>query len=126
MAASMPGSGRPIEPGLMSKAGVLAIMMPPVSVCHQLSWMGRPSASWPQRTASGLSGSPTLAMKRSRGKLYLRAISVPAFISMRTAVGAVYQTETRSSCRMPYQRSASNSSRSTIDVTPCSSGAMMP
>lgn len=32
-----PGSGRPIEPGLMSKAGVLATMMPPVSVCHQLS-----------------------------------------------------------------------------------------
>ena len=35
--ASTPGSGRPIEPGLMSNAGVLAIMMPPVSVCHQLS-----------------------------------------------------------------------------------------
>ena len=34
---AMPGSGWPIEPGLMSSAGTLAIMMPPVSVCHQLS-----------------------------------------------------------------------------------------
>ena len=45
MAASTPGSGRPIEPGKMSKAGVLASMMPPVSVCHQLSWIGSPSTS---------------------------------------------------------------------------------
>jgi hypothetical protein len=26
-----------VEPGLMSNAGVFAIMIPPVSVCHQLS-----------------------------------------------------------------------------------------
>ena len=37
--------------------------MPPVSVCHQLSWNGLPKASTPQTTASGLSGSPTLAMQ---------------------------------------------------------------
>ena len=36
-------------------------MIPPVSVCHQLSWIGSPKASLPQRTASGLSGSPTLS-----------------------------------------------------------------
>ena len=60
-----PGSGRPIEPGLISIAAKLLIMIAPVSVCHQLSWMGRPSACWPQTTASGLSGSPTLAMNRS-------------------------------------------------------------
>ena len=65
MAASMPGSGWPIEPGFTSIAAKLAIMMPPVSVCHQLSWNGRPNACWPQTTASGFSGSPTLAMKRS-------------------------------------------------------------
>ena len=35
--------------------------MPPVSVCHQLSWIGCSSAPSPQRTASGLRGSPTLA-----------------------------------------------------------------
>ncbi len=53
----------------MSIAGVFAIMMPPVSVCHQLSWIGRPSTSLPHHTASALSGSPTLATNRSRGKL---------------------------------------------------------
>ncbi|MNN77628.1 hypothetical protein D3C81_1941120 [compost metagenome] len=67
MAASMPGSGWPMEPGLIAMAAVLASMIPPVSVCHQLSWIGRPSTSWPHHTASGLSGSPTLATKRSWG-----------------------------------------------------------
>ena len=67
MAAAMPGSGLPMDPGLMSIEAKLAIMIPPVSVCHQLSWIGRPKASIPQRTACGLSGSPTLAMKRSFG-----------------------------------------------------------
>jgi len=38
----------------------------------------------------------------------------------------VYQTLMRSCARSAYQRSASNSSRSTSEVTPCSSGAMMP
>ena len=65
MAAAMPGSGLPMDPGLMSIEAKLAIMIPPVSVCHQLSWMGRPSAPTLHSTASGLSGSPTLAMKRS-------------------------------------------------------------
>ena len=92
MAASMPGSGRPIDPGRMSIAAKFAIMMPPVSVCHQLSWNGRPNASTPQTTASGLSGSPTLARKRSEGNACCRAAAAPTFISMRIAVGAVYQT----------------------------------
>jgi hypothetical protein len=111
-AASMPGSGRPIEPGLMSMARVLAIMMPPVSVCHQLSWIGRPRPRAPDH-ASGLSGSPTLAMKRSAERSYRAPASAPTFISIRTAVGAVYQTLTRWSWRIPYQRSASNSASST-------------
>jgi hypothetical protein len=45
---------------------------------------------------------------------------------MRIAVGAVYQTLIRSSASSRYQRWASNSSRSTSEVTPCSSGAMIP
>ena len=45
---------------------------------------------------------------------------------MRIAVGAVYQTVTRSRCRMPYQVSASNSASATTLVTPLVSGAMMP
>ena len=55
----------PSSPGRMSAPARLAIMIPPVSVCHQLSWTGRPNASAPQTTASGLSGSPTLATNRS-------------------------------------------------------------
>ena len=102
-------------------------MMAPVSVCHQLSWNGRPNASTPQTTASGLSGSPTLARWRSCGILpCARASSVPAFISMRIAVGAVYQTVTPCVARISYQRGASNSSRSTSSVTPQASGAITP
>ena len=68
IAAVQPGSGRPIEPGRISDTAKLAIMIPPVSVCHQLSWIGRPSASTPHSTASGLRGSPTLATNRNADK----------------------------------------------------------
>jgi hypothetical protein len=101
-------------------------MIPPVSVCHQLSWMGRPSASSPHTTPSGFKGSPTLATKRRRDRSCGLASSAPAFMSIRTAVGAVYQTVTRSSSRMRYQRSASNSASSTMLVTPLASGETMP
>ena len=47
-------------------------------------------------------------------------------MSSRTAVGAVYQTLTRSRSSVSYQRSASNSASSTTIVTPCVSGAMIP
>ena len=66
----------------------------PVSVCHQLSWMGSPNASSPQTTPSGLSGSPTEATNRSDDRSKVCGSSVPDFMSMRTAVGAVYQTVT--------------------------------
>ena len=65
-------------------------------------------------------------MKRSAGKRKRAAACAPAFISMRTAVGAVYQTLTPSSCRMVYQRSGSKSASSTTIVTPCSSGVITP
>ena len=42
------------------------------------------------------------------------------------AVGAVYQTVTRWSCEVRYQRSASKSPSSTMLVTPWVSGEMMP
>ena len=51
---------------------------------------------------------------------------MPVFIIIRIAVGAVYQTETSSSSRIPYQRSASKSASSTIIVTPFESGEMIP
>ncbi len=125
-AASTPGNGRPIEPGRISSAGKFAIMIAPVSVCHQLSWKGSPNASSPQTTPSGFSGSPTLARKRRAGKSCARTSSTPAFIIIRIAVGAVYQTDTCCSSRIRYQRSASNSASSTMLVTPFASGATMP
>ena len=126
MAASMPGRGRPIEPGRIGWPGMFATMIPPVSVCHQLSWNGRPMASTPQRTPSACSGSPTLAATRSRDRSYSWATSAPSRISRRIAVGAVYQTVTRWSWRMRYHRSASKSPSSTMQVTPWVSGATMP
>ncbi len=101
-------------------------MIPPVSVCHQLSWMGRPSTSSPHTTASGLSGSPTEAMKRSAERSCSAGSSGPDFISIRMAVGAVYQTFTCWSWSVSYQRRASNSAVSTIVVTPWVSGEMIP
>ena len=103
-----------------------ATMIPPVSVCHQLSWNGWPRTSCPQTTPSGFSGSPTLAQNRSAERSWPAARSGPARISIRIAVGAVYQTLTRSRSRMRYQRSASKSSASTMLVTPFVSGAMIP
>ena len=100
-------------------------MIAPVSVCHQLSWIGRPSACTLHRTASGFRASPTLATKRRCGSRRPPP-SAPALISIRTAVGAVYQTVTRSRSRMSYQRSGSNSPSSTMLVTPCTSGATIP
>ncbi len=126
MHASTPGSGRPIDPGRTSVAAKLAIMIPPVSVCHQLSWNGSPSTSCPHTTPSGFSGSPTLARNRRLRKSNRRTSAFPAFIIMRMAVGAVYQTDTPLSRTIPYQRSASKSPSSTMLVTPWTSGAMMP
>ncbi len=122
----MPGIGLPIDPGRISQPAKLAIMIPPVSLCHQLSWIGWPSVSAPHTTASGLSGSPTLPTKRSELRSCAVATSAPARMSMRTAVGAVYQTSTRSSSITEYQRSASNSPSSMMLVTPQVSGAMIP
>ncbi len=122
----MPGTGLPMEPGCTSQARKLAIMMPPVSVCHQLSWIVRPSSCRPHTTASGLSGSPTLATKRSADRSTPACAAGPAFMSMRMAVGAVYQTLTACSASVVYQRRASNSPSSTIIVTPWVSGAMTP
>jgi hypothetical protein len=66
------GQDGDLDPGLRASHGArvdaqparLTIMIPPVSVCHQLSWTGTPSASWPHATTSALSGSATLATKR--------------------------------------------------------------
>ena len=102
-------------------------MIPPVSVCHQLSWIGRPNASSPQSTASGLSGSPTLAMKRSAGGVEsLRAHPRPRASSCarRSAPCTRRVTRCRAGCRTSARRRSRASS--TMLVTPCVSGEMMP
>ena len=101
-------------------------MIPPVSVCHQLSWKGWPKVAWLQATASGFRGSPTLAMKRSAERSRPSSGAAPSFIIMRIAVGAVYQTLTRSFSSTSYQVAASNSASTTRLVTPFTSGAMIP
>ena len=124
----MPGSGRPIEPGRMSIAAKLAIMIPPVSVCHQLSWIGRPNASMPHTHRLGVQRLADAGDEAQRATGRTRAASsAPACISMRIAVGAVYQTRDplrlRGSGTSARRRSRASS---TMLVTPCVSGAMMP
>ncbi len=94
----MPGSGRCAEPGLADVTpGSGEIMMPPVSVCHQVSTIGvrpPPMCSRYQIQASGLIGSPTLPSRRSDDRSALAGMSAPHFMNVRIVVGAVYRMET--------------------------------
>ena len=89
----MPGNGRVAEPGLVGVApGSGVIMMPPVSVCHQVSTIGQRSPPISRRyqiQASGLIGSPTVPSRRRRSRPCLRGHSPPHFMKVRIAVGAV-------------------------------------
>ena len=122
----MPGKGLPIEPGLIGMPGKLVMTMQPVSVCQNVSWNGRPKASRDQSTASGLSGSPTLARCRSEERSCLSAAGVPSRISRRIAVGAEYQTVTCRFSMKPYQRSALKPESRTTCVMPFDQGPMIP
>ena len=67
-------------------------MMPPVSVCHQVSTIGQrppPMCSWYHIHASGLIGSPTEPSSRSDDRSCLAGSSAPHFMNVRMAVGAV-------------------------------------
>ncbi len=81
------------EPGLVvTTAGRGVIMIPPVSVCHQVSTIGqlrRPMCSWYQIHASGLIGSPTVPSRRRVERSCRSGCSVPHFMKARIAVGAV-------------------------------------
>ncbi len=66
-------------------------MMPPVSVCHQVSTTGvrpPPMISRYQIHASGLIGSPTVPSTRSDDRSCLSGYSRPHFMKVRIAVGA--------------------------------------
>ena len=89
----MPGNGNVAEPGLVVVApGNGLIMMPPVSVCHQVSTIGQrlpPMCSWYHIHASGLIGSPTDPSSRRLDRSCLPGSSMPHFMNVRMAVGAV-------------------------------------
>ena len=66
--------------------------MAPVSVCHHVSTTGQrppPMCSWYHIHASGLMGSPTEPSSRSDDRSCLAGYSVPHFMNVRMAVGAV-------------------------------------
>ena len=89
----MPGSGKVADPGLVAvMPGSGAIMMAPVSVCHQVSTTGHrppPMVVEYHIQASGLIGSPTRPEHPQRGQVVaLSGYSVPHFMKVRMAVGA--------------------------------------
>src|SRR3954469_8703450 len=94
----IPGSGRVHEPGFVGVApGNGLIMIAPVSVCHHVSTTGhrsRPMCSQYQTQASGLIGSPTEPSRRRELRSCASGCSLPHFMNVRIAVGAVYRIVT--------------------------------
>ena len=80
----MPGSGKVAEPGFVTVTpGNGVIIIPPVSVCHQVSMIGQrepPMFSLYQIHASGLIGSPTVPIKRSDVKSCFFGSCAPHFM----------------------------------------------
>ena len=67
-------------------------MIPPVSVCHQVSTIGQrppPIFSWYHIQASGLIPSPTLPSSRRLERSCLSTHWSPHLMKVRMAVGAV-------------------------------------
>src|SRR5450755_5111258 len=89
----MPGKGVVADPGVVFVTpGRGVIMIAPVSVCHHVSTIGHfaaPIVLWYQIQASGLMGSPTVPRSRRDDKSCLAGQSVPHFMKVRIAVGAV-------------------------------------
>ena len=89
----MPGKGSVAEPGLVGIApGSGVIMIPPVSVCHQVSTIGQrlpPIMRWYHIQASGLIGSPTVPSRRSDERSCFVGMLVAPLMNVRIAVGAV-------------------------------------
>ncbi len=83
------------------------IIIPPVSVCHQVSTIG--TASWPitrryQTHASGLMFSPTLPSRRMLDRSCSSGICSPHFMKVRIAVGAAYSVVTPYLAMISHQR----------------------
>src|ERR1700739_4564607 len=95
ISGTIPGRGRVAEPGTVGVApGSGAIMIAPVSVCHQVSTTGQrspPITRWYHIQASGWIGSPTVPRSRRLDRSYLFGNCSPHFMNARMAVGAVYR-----------------------------------
>src|ERR671918_121865 len=98
MSIYIPGNGNVAEPGfigILSSISVQAlIIIPPVSVCHQVSIIGQfsfPIVLKYHSHTSGLIGSPTVPNKRNEDRSNELGISSPNFIYIRNAVGVVYK-----------------------------------
>ena len=93
MTGCTPKNGLVADPGFNGVApGSGVIMIPPVSVCHQVSTIGQrpsPTTLWYHSQASGLIGSPTLPSRRRLLRLVCFTSASPSRISARIAVGAV-------------------------------------
>src|SRR3954452_11295324 len=127
--AEMPGSGNVAEPGFVVVApGSGEIMIAPVSVCHHVSTIGHvppPMLSRYQIHASGLIGSPTEPSSWSDDRSCCAGRSVPHFMNVRIAVGAVYSFVTLYFSTIDHQRSrlgVSGVPSYITDVTPFASG----
>src|SRR6185312_6688172 len=93
MTGFTPKNGNVADPGLGSIApGIGEIIIPPVSVCHQVSTRGHwlsPTVLKYQFQASGLMGSPTLPNTRKDFREHFFTGASPSRMSARIAVGAV-------------------------------------
>src|SRR5699024_6565434 len=98
----------------------------PVSVIHHVSWMRLSNTSAPHLTTSGFSGSPTDSTWRKLDKSCDSTIASPAPISIRKAVGALYQIVTLYSSIALYQASGENRPPTINVVTPFSHGEKTP
>src|SRR5690606_10798001 len=92
-AGSIPGSGKVAYVGIVGVTyGIGESIIPPVSVCHQVSTIGHlpfPTTSLYQCQASSLIGSPTEPNTLSEDRLYLVTKSELLFAKALIAVGAV-------------------------------------
>src|SRR6202167_6393190 len=88
--AAIPGSGNVAEPGLAGVApGIGLIMIPPVSVCHQVSTIGHRSPPITLRYhihASGLIGSPTEPRSLRLDRSCFVSHQQPPLLNVRMAV----------------------------------------
>src|SRR6476661_1171704 len=103
-------------------------MIAPVSVCHHVSTTGQrppPTFCQYQIHASGLIGSPTLPRSLSDDRSWDSRYSVPHFMKVRIAVGAVYSVVTLYVSTIDHQRSLfgwSGLPSYMTDVAPLASG----